>query len=330
MTNPVAQLDADWELVASRLQHDLPRWRATEPALRRFTAVADVHRFLRHAPSVETDAKLRALLRLTARDNRAEKGKALEERVPVDVGRVPLEALMPFLKGHAERSIFDVDDYDEVWEQILLSAWRRICKYPLRRRPRRVLVNLSLDVRHDLKRYFRRRRMEQRELGVGVDPDWAVRLDAEDEDDPDDPDAPSSGRARAWLDRLADPNAELELEAAERRADGEAANEYELLARMVEQGVLSAEESELVERTRFDGIAVRDVAAEWGVTEKALYERRRCAERKLVAALRLQGFLENESPKTHCCVEGTAQDEADDGRATGAAQPSNPTSPRAA
>jgi hypothetical protein len=138
----VSQLEQEWPLLARReLAATLARWRATQPALRRFQRTDDLLAFLHGSAAHESDAPLLALLAL-ARDDR-------------DAGRFVLQAILPALKAQARRLSTRATARDELWELLLFHAWEAICTYPVTRR-RRVAANLVLQVLHDTSRELRR------------------------------------------------------------------------------------------------------------------------------------------------------------------------------
>jgi hypothetical protein len=70
-----------------------------------------------------------------------------------------------------------------------------------------------------------------------------------------------------------------------------------VLARAVEEGVVTASEAELISATRIGEVPLRDVAAEWGVPYDTLQKRRRRAEHELVTKL-LRPALSAKGAKT--------------------------------
>lgn len=59
-----------------------------------------------------------------------------------------------------------------------------------------------------------------------------------------------------------------------------------VLVDAVAKGVITAAEADLIGRTRLEKVSVTDLAAQWGVPRCRLYQRRRRAEERLVAAIR--------------------------------------------
>jgi DNA-directed RNA polymerase specialized sigma24 family protein len=152
---PLTRLEHDWrrELANRTLASDLRQWQAREPALRPFPDPAAVLRFLRRsAPGEQQDGVLRALVSCASEDPAA--------------GRLVLQALLPGLKRVSARLLVDARDREELWSVLLESAWQRIRRYPIDRRPRRVAANVLLDAMHDAVAAHRRAVRDRAELDV--------------------------------------------------------------------------------------------------------------------------------------------------------------------
>jgi DNA-directed RNA polymerase specialized sigma24 family protein len=132
-TDPVDQLEADWERDAKRrVRGRLRHWRLVEPALARF-ANGDELLGMLHGPAHATDKDkvLLALVRLARSEQLA--------------GRVVVQALIPGLKTLWRRLFRSEASRAEIWQLLLATAWERIVTYPLERRPGRIAANLLLD-----------------------------------------------------------------------------------------------------------------------------------------------------------------------------------------
>ena len=133
--DPIVQL-TQWRhgLAGRRLAERLSCWGESEPALARFAGSPEqLLRFLRTPPTPERDAVLCALLRQAKHDRLA--------------GLIVLEALLPGLKALAGSILFEARESEELLALLLESAWERIVRYPVARRPGRVAANLLLDIR---------------------------------------------------------------------------------------------------------------------------------------------------------------------------------------
>ena len=246
IVNAVCQLEREWQALApGAVAEALPRWRAQQPALRRFASPQQLLRFLHAARSGETDAPLLALLSLARRDRLA--------------GRLLLQAILPALRAQAERIVHERERREELWELLLFFAWEAICGYPTAERRFRVAANLVLQVLHDT----------TRELQRSTDPT--------DE-------RPARGLSHtlgtvpaAALDQPADAN---ERPAPIREADAEA-----LVLAAVAAGAISERDAQLILQTRVDGIGLRLIARVLGVGYDALRKRRQRAESQLRALL---------------------------------------------
>jgi DNA-directed RNA polymerase specialized sigma24 family protein len=80
------------------------------------------------------DALLAALVRLARTDK--------------DAGRALIICLLPGIKGKLRRHTHGMNR-DDAAQEILTALWRRITRYPLDRRPRKIASNLLLDALHD-------------------------------------------------------------------------------------------------------------------------------------------------------------------------------------
>jgi hypothetical protein len=139
LQEPVRQLEQEWLVLRGRFPRSVyRRWCDQQPALRAFSGVNALVRFLQDDTTQPTtrearakDALLCALLAL-AQDE-------------VLAGRVVLQALLPGLKQLAGRALFDACERELFWELMLAHTWSRIRSYPLERRPRSVAANLLFD-----------------------------------------------------------------------------------------------------------------------------------------------------------------------------------------
>jgi hypothetical protein len=109
---PVARLEREWrrQLASRELAARFARWRAREPALRRFTGPAGVLGFLRRsARGAAQDAVLRALLSRAREDPAA--------------GSLVLHALLPGIKRLSARLLVDAREQQELWSARSAAAW---------------------------------------------------------------------------------------------------------------------------------------------------------------------------------------------------------------
>lgn len=161
-------------------------------------------------------------------------------------GQLVLFAVLPGLKNLARRSLVSVEEREELWSALLACVWEQIRSYPLERRPRRIAANLLLDtLRHTL-RAMRASRTSEQPL---------AREPREDDPDPLAFVSPTDGDVDALLERA------------------------------VAQGAISEAERDLVLATRFDGVALADVAAAKGEPYNRVKVRRQRAERRLLVWL---------------------------------------------
>jgi DNA-directed RNA polymerase specialized sigma24 family protein len=117
------------------------RWRAwvrAEPVLAGL-GYGELRRvLLDDTPPVDYERRddlLAALLRLSRDDEQA--------------GEVLVVCLLPGVKAKLRRHAYGVEP-DEAAAVIVEALWRRIRRYPLDRRPRKIALNLLLDAAHDL------------------------------------------------------------------------------------------------------------------------------------------------------------------------------------
>lgn len=144
-SNVVDALDREWgELSGSRrLREALRRWAERDPALDFESPAALVSTLERrdHDPAA-TDAVLGALARRARTDDLA--------------ARLLLQLVLPGCKRLLR--LYGRGDPDEWAAFIVTTAWDRIRRYPIDRRPRSVAANILLDVRQRVVRAARRQR----------------------------------------------------------------------------------------------------------------------------------------------------------------------------
>ena len=202
------------------------------------------------APFATPAALLGFLRRSSAGEREDAVLRALLRRARTDplAARLVLQRLLPGLKRRAGQMMICAGEREELWSLLLAAVWERICTYPIERLPRHVAANLLLSsVRRT------------REL---LAKDRALTACA-----------------------AANPSGD-ELFAGPGPEDGFSPFGLDgLLAAAVKAGVVSAEEAELIARTRIDRVSLMRCATSMGVPYDALRVRRRRAERRLLAHL---------------------------------------------
>ena len=160
--DPISQLEREWHTLRRRVTPDIyGRWCTRQPALRAFSTVDALVRFLHDdgdaaaRERARKDELLAALVALARDDTLA--------------GRVVLQALLPGLKQTAARRLFEQRERDAFWESLLAHTWTRIRTYPLEQRPRSIAANLLLDSLQRTLRELQRERRRQRRHDVTSD-----------------------------------------------------------------------------------------------------------------------------------------------------------------
>ncbi|MCJ0875596.1 hypothetical protein [Streptomyces sp. AP-93] len=98
-----------------------------------------------------------------------------------------------------------------------------------------------------------------------------------------------SGLAAAHLERLTDHVGQAGGQEATGAADeSEQRDEYTVLARAVQERIVSVAEARLIARTRLEGESMQQLADERGVSVRQLYRHRAAAEQHLAAYLKLR------------------------------------------
>jgi hypothetical protein len=159
-------------------------------------------------------------------------------------GRVLTQLLLPGARALARRW-WALGDPDERAAAVVLAVYQRIRQYPLARRPGRVAANVLMDAAHELRRSLPR----------------VAHVPCED------PGVHQAAGPHRGAHEI-DPAAEL----------------GEVLCRAVGDGVVAAEDAELIARSRIGGDRVADIADRRGVRPRTLWDRRHRAEAALVAA----------------------------------------------
>ena len=162
--------------------------------------------------------------------------------------RLVLQTLLPLLKRRVGRVLIDAEEREELWSAVLDRVWERVRSYPVERLPHHVAANLALSaVRDELRE---RERWRERARGRTGSPSEGL---------PDTRPGTADFEARLGLDGL--------------------------LAAAVKSGAVTAEEVELIARTRIDGVPLVRYASATGVAYDALRVARRRAERRLLLHL---------------------------------------------
>ena len=128
-------LNRDWsQTVRSRkTAHSLAEWSKQEPALIEFKSLDEIVERAHGPDRSRRDEVLAALLKIGMTDKLAL--------------RIVLHVLMPGLITQTNRFLPGPHSEDEVAATLVDVAWRRICNYPLDRRPRNIAGNIALDTR---------------------------------------------------------------------------------------------------------------------------------------------------------------------------------------
>lgn len=161
--------------------------------------------------------------------------------------RVLLQLLIPGTRALARRW-WALGDADERASAAVTAVYHRIRTYPLARRPGRVAANILMDAAQEL------RRTVPRLLSVPTD-------------DP----------ARHAASRRAIRNGPADVEHP-------AIELTHLLHDAVTTGVVDRSDAELIARSRITGHRVADIAQQWGLRPRTLWDRRQRAELALTAA----------------------------------------------